>query len=463
MKYLSTILRVGAVILLSLVPLTAQAETISVPPLVIREIKITGEELVVLQATADITDLSEYWVGYTGSDTATPGAIVPSQQLPARSLAAGQALLMTSDGGSTCDAVLVTKLSVSLADTKGTFVVRRLQSSGLSSTFTTVDSVNWAKPGVTGTTTAALDLRKETASMTYALWYHDLSLANPWRVGNLVGCTLTLAPLSSTVPAETVEWVQTAVEPPAIIENINEVETTPDETTIPGDNAGLAPPLITELLPNPAGTGTDSTGEYIELYNANDAPFYLSGFTLQTGLATKHSYLFPSGVTIAPKSFRAFYASQTGLSMSNTSGQAAVLDGSGAVAAQSDPYDSAPDGQAWALAKGAWYWTTKPTEAATNIIAQPISLPASAIKKVVKTSAAAKVKSATTTAKKATKTASAKAKDTATTPAKQVSALPKPTAVHPGVLALVAACAVGYGAYVYRKDLANAFAKLRRH
>jgi hypothetical protein len=265
------------------------------------------------------------------------------------------------------------------------------------------------------------------------------------------------------VPTETVEWTQAAVEPPAIIENINEVETTSDENAIPGDNAGLSPPLITELLPNPAGTGTDSTDEYIELYNANDAPFYLSGFTLQTGLATKHSYLFPSGVMIAPKSFRAFYASQTGLSMSNTSGQAALLDGSGAVVAQSDPYDSAPDGQAWALANGTWYWTTKPTQAATNVIAQPIALPASAIKKVVKTGAAAKVKSATTTAKKASKTTTTKAKDTATTPAKQVSALPKPTAVHPGVLALVATCAVGYGAYVYRKDLANAFAKLRRH
>jgi hypothetical protein len=149
--------------------------------------------------------------------------------------------------------------------------------------------------------------------------------------------------------------------------------------------------------------------------------------------------------------------------MSNTSGQAALLDGSGAFVAQSDPYDSAPDGQAWALANGTWYWTTKPTEAATNVIAQPITLQASAIKKVVKAATTAKVKSATTTAKKATKATSTKSKDTATTPAKQVRALPKPTAVHPGVLALVASCAVGYGAYVYRKDLANAFTKLRRH
>ncbi|QQS18770.1 hypothetical protein IPL68_01715 [Candidatus Saccharibacteria bacterium] len=151
------------------------------------------------------------------------------------------------------------------------------------------------------------------------------------------------------------------------------------------------------------------------------------------------------------------------MSLSNTSGQATLLDGTGTVVAQSDPYDSAPDGQAWALANGTWYWTTKPTEAATNIIAQPITLPATAIKKVVTAKTAAKVKSASTSAKKTTKTTTQNAKDTAATPAKQVSALPKPTAIHPGVLALVAACAVGYGAYVYRKDLANAFHKLRRH
>lgn len=462
MKYLRQILRVGILLTLSFVPLKVQAETVTLPPLVIREIKITGEELVVLQATQDIPDLSEYWVGYTGSDTANPGAIVPSQQLPARAITAGQAVLMTSDGGSTCDAVLTTKLSVALTDTKGTFVIRHLTSDGLSSTFTTIDNVNWAKPGVTAVTTALLDLRKETSSMTYAVWYHDPSLTKSWRVGNLAGCTLTLAPLTSGAPTDTVEWEQSAVEPPAIIENINEVETTPEESAIPGDNAGLAPLLITELLPNPAGTGTDGTDEYVELYNSNDAPFYLSGFTLQTGLATKHNYMFPSGVTIPAKSFRAFYASETGLSMSNTSGQAALLDGSGAVVAQSDPYDSAPDGQAWALANGVWYWTTKPSAAATNIIAQPIKLPATAVKRVVTSaSTTAKVKSAST--KKSTKATSSKPKTSSAVPVKQVAELPKPSSIHPGVLALVAACAVGYGAYVYRKDLANALHKLRRH
>ena len=470
MKHLRNIFGVVTVMLISFVPLKVQAEDVVVLPLVIREMKITGEEFVVLQATQDIADLSQYWIGYTGSDTANPGAIVPSQQLPVRGIMAGEALLLTSDGGATCDAVLTTKLSVALADTKGTFVVRHLTSNGLSSTFTTVDSVNWAKPSATATTAAQLDLRKETASLAYAVWYHDPSLTKPWRVGSLAGCTLTLAPLATGTTSETVEWDQTAIEPPAVIENVSEVEVAPDIKSIPSENTGLAPPLITELLPNPMGTGTDGTDEYIELYNANDASFYLSGFTLQTGLVTKHTYIFPAGVVMPAKSFGVFYSSETSLSMSNTSGQATLLDRSGAVVAQSDPYDSAPDGQSWALANGTWYWTTKPTAAATNVIAQPIEKPATVTKtltvKVPATPSTPQVKAATTkTLQPKVKTVSSKpaAKTATAVPVRQATPIPGPAPIHPGVLALVVACAVGYGAYAYRKDMANAFHKLHRH
>ncbi|MFZ1248961.1 MAG: lamin tail domain-containing protein [Candidatus Saccharimonadales bacterium] len=479
MKYLATLWRVGTILTLltlSLAPARAWAETFSVtaPPLLIREIKITGDEFVVLQATENIADLSEYWLGYSSSDTQNPGAIIPTQQLPARALATGQALLLTSDGATTCDAVLISKLSVSLSDTKGTLVVRKLQSMGLASTFTTVDSVNWIKPGATATTLDQIDLRKETAGMSYAVWYHDPSYGKPWRVGNLVDCSLTLAgvgtnPSQPSAP-EVVSWAAQPVEPPAIIESVAEGTQPTEVITNPNANAGLAPPLITELLPNPGGTGTDATDEFVELYNSNDAVFDLSGFTIQTGLTTKHNYAFPQGTTLQPKSFRAFYASQTGLSMSNTSGQASLLDKNSAVIAQSDPYDAAPDGQAWVLANGVWYWTTKSTPQETNIVAQPIASAATAVKKLTVSAAApskAAVKGAatkTTSAAKATKTtkkAASTTKQTATTTRPTETA--KSTSVHPGVLAAVAIGAVAYGLYEYRRDIANRLARFRRH
>ncbi len=471
MKYLSRVLGVGLGFVLLCTPLSASAQDsltpdLTVPALFIREVKITGEEFVVLQATVPIADLSEYWLGYVSSELVNPGAVVPTQQMPARALAAGQAVLLTSDGGNTCDAVFTTKLSYSLADTKGTLVVRRLESAGLTSTFTTVDSVQWVKPGVTGTTTVALDLRKEVSSLSYAVWYHDSTFTKPWRVGNLLGCNLTLQPMTAgtTSEPELVVWQQASLEPPAIIESVNEQELTPEKSNQPSENAGLAPPLITELVANPQGTGTDAVDEFIELYNSNDTTFSLAGFTLQTGLTTKHSYVFPNGTSIAPKSFITFYSRETGLSMSNTGGQASLLDRAQGVVAQSDPYDSAPDGQAWALANGTWYWTTKLTPSSTNIIAQPIAQPATAAKKLTVKTAIPKTtqvksvstKTKTTTPKKVTQPKKA-------TPTQKPVAMTGPLPIHPGVLALVAASAVGYGAYVYRKDLANTLYKLRRH
>ena len=473
MKFLRKNVALGLICILSSVPLSAAAQTSSVPPLVIREIKVTGEEFVVLQATEDIPDLSIYWIGYASSDTVSPGAVLPSQQLPARPLGKEQAVLLTSDSGSTCDAVYTAKLSVSLADTKGTFAVRLLENSGLSSTFTTIDSVNWAKPAATAVTTALLDVRKETTMLAYPVWYHDPAFVKPWRLGNLAGCELTLAPVSgsSSNATETVSWQQSALEPPAIIEALNEVEMNGDGDSVPSENATLAPPIITEILPNPLGTGNDASDEYIELYNSNDAQFDLGGFTLQTGLATKHAYTLPAGTTILPNEFKVFYAAQTGLSMSNTSGQVTLLDRSKGTVAQSDPYDSAPDGQAWALANGTWYWTTKTTPATTNIINQPILKPATGISKLSVKAASTSgkkssgaVKSAATKKAKATKTKTAANKQkAATTPVKQTAVAPRSTSIHPGVLALFISGGVGYGAYVYRKDMANAFYKLRRH
>ena len=458
MKGRSLLWRVGLVLLLCCAPVTAHAEEISAarPQLLIREAKITGDEFVVLQATDHIPELSEYWIGYVGSDTAEPGTIVPVQQLPHYELQAGQAVLLTSDGAEVCDAVLTTKLTASLGDSKGTLVVRQLQNSGITSTFTTIDSVNWAKPSASSETQAQLDIRKE-AGMTYAVWYHDPTYVQPWRVGNLAACTLTLGLESTRAvdPPATIEWTQAAIEPPAIIEASATDESTTTAQSSANQNLGLAPPLITELLPNPMGTGTDATDEFIELYNSNDAVFTLSGFTLQTGLSTTHSWLIPTGVTIPAKGYKVLYATDSKLSMSNTSGQVTLFDTAGTKVAQSDPYDSAPDGQAWALANGAWYWTTKPTPGGTNDIAAPIVKAATASKKVTTTATAVKG----TTTKTPTKATTVASKTTASGAQNQATSV----ALHPLVLASVALAAIGYGVYEYRHDLANAFSKFRRN
>lgn len=427
-----------------------------VPQLVFRELKITGDEFIVLEntGTAATPTLDHYWLGYTGDDQAAP---VPTQQLPAGLvLQPGQTLLLSYGTAQTCDAVAVAKLSSSLSDTKGVLSLWQASPTSFSLLPGTVRWLN--KPSDTydsdGKTPVPLAFNtKDDASVTDAVWYKDPADPNAaWRLGDFqAACTLTFTAGSSdsgsSAPVSIV-WPQNDTDPPAIIESLATSSKTASGPYLPAADLGLKPPQLTELLPNPLGTGTDKTDEFIELYNPNSRTFDLSGFKLQTGLTTKHTYTFPAGTTLAPKKFTAFYSADTGLSLSNTTGQADLQDPFGTVIAKTGVYGSAKDGQAWALANGTWYWTLKPTPNAANIVNQT----SGSIRTVSDKQASAAIKGASTTASPLQGTAQTAASDT-----------PAPAPVHPGVLAAVAALAVGYGVYEYRHDLANRIHQFREH
>lgn len=444
----------GVLLLLVCLPISAGADGTVAPALSFREVKITNDEFVVVQATKDISDLSAYWLGYSSVDTATN--IVPTQQLPAIPLKAGQAVLMTSDQAQTCDAVYSTKLSASLSDTKGALELRQLVNLDKStSTFTTIDSVTWTKPSTTDKTpvTDNLDLRKETGIAT-PVWYHSPSApSSAWAVGNFSACSLNIAQ-STSAPSQTFTWQASNVDPPALIQSLSTDTASSDSgPIIPAVDFGLSPPQINELLPNPIGTGTDASDEFIELYNPNISTFDLSGFILQTGSTTKHSYTFPAGTSLPGKAFVAFYSADTGLSLSNTAGASDLEDPLGALLSQTDDYGTAKDGQSWSLAKGTWYWTTHPTPNASNIIVQPVATAGSSKKSSSSSKkSSASVKGASTSKVSSTLPSNSPAADTT-----QV------TPIHPWTLAVVAALALAYGLYEYRLDLANYFHRFRRH
>lgn len=444
----------GGLLMLLSIPHLAGADTATAPALSFREVKISGDEFVVVQANQAISDLSAFWLGYSSSDTATN--LVPTQQLPAIALASGQAVLLTSDAAQTCDAVYTTKLSVSLSDTKGALQVRKLVNIDKNtSTFTTIDTVNWIKPGTSDKTvvTDNLDLRKE-AGISLPVWYHNAAdTSAAWAVGNFANCSLSAAPSGST-SQQTYAWPSSSSGPPAVILSLATNDSAANVTpTIPASDLGLLPPQITELLPNPTGTGTDASDEFIELYNPNAKPFDLSGFTLQTGSTTKHSYVFPADTTLPPSSFVAFYSADTGLSLSNTSGESDLLDPLGALLSQTDAYGTAKDGQSWAFANGSWYWTLQPTPSKSNVIAQATgSSSSSASKSASKKSATAKVKGASTSTANTRTTSTSGATDAA-----QVAP------IHPWTLAVVGGLALAYGLYEYRLDIQNLLHRLKRH
>lgn len=240
---------------------------------------------------------------------------------------------------------------------------------------------------------------------------------------------------------------------------------TPAPTPVPSTNNGLAAPEVTELLPNPASPQTDTDDEFIELYNPNGQAFDLSSYGLQSGTTTLHNYVFPTGTSLPAYGYSAFFSRSTHLSLSNTGGQARLLDPSGQVISQSEIYGAAADGQAWALVNDTiWQWTTTSTPGAANVIDSPAPPPSKATtSKTASSKSSASTKKATTSSKKSTSK-----KPTLTTSAANVSGV-KATSdkrlspIHPVVLVMVGGLALLYALYEYRSDLANRFHQLKRY
>lgn len=250
--------------------------------------------------------------------------------------------------------------------------------------------------------------------------------------------------------------VQPTNEPPAILlpsatSAVSTSTVSGSGASIPASDKGLQSPQITELLPNPGSPNTDAADEFVELYNNNDAAFDLSGFMLYIGSSGSKHVTFPDGTTIAPHSFKAFFSSDLHLSLSNSAGKVSLVDPLGNQLYATDDYGTAKDDTAWALAQGKWQWTSRPTPGATNIITTPMV--------TGKKTPATKAKTSKASTKAATtkhKTKAASVSDMAV-----ASSVQPDTPLHPLTLAVVGSFALLYGAYEYRRDLANRFHQLR--
>ena len=442
------------------------ADTTAVPSLTISQLKITSSngQLVTLYNSSNSTlNMSNYQLEYFNSfdlSKATSSKLIPlSGVLPPHSY------FMVNDGTlQLCFQLTVDSTSLGFSSTSGLIEVLAVNQAAPGSLVSAVlqDYVGWSKtaaPGaqiLPGNTNAFLQRQPVDSQNNPILTAPGSGSWLPVQPDPANACGLVSGTGATTTSvASGLNQLLPASEPPATIVSAGDVSIN-SIAALPTADIGLMAPQITELLPNPNGTGNDATDEYIELYNANDVAFDLSGFSLQSGLTTTRSYTFPAGTQLLPHSFTAYYASLTKLTLSNSGGQATFFDPGGNSLSATEPYGNAADGQAWALADGHWYWTLQPTPSSANVVtAAPVkvtkaaAVPKKGVPRTPKVSAAKKVvvAKADKVAKKPKQTALIK--NAATTPA------PAAAPIHPWILALIASLALLYAVYEYRKDLAN--------
>ncbi len=442
-------------------PAPARAATASAPSLVVSQLKITssnGQFITLYNSTDSAIDASKYQLEYFNNydlAKATSSKLVSlSGTVPPHGY------FMVNDGTLLlCYQLTVDSVSLGLSSTAGLVEVLAFNQASPGGSVTPVlqDYVGWSKTAAAGAqtlpaNTAAFLQRQPTDARNNPAV--NAAGAGSWQAvqpDTTNPCDLVGGTDSSSQVASGLSQLLPGNEPAATILSANDSGGTPspDTASLPAADIGLMAPTVTELLPNPDGTGNDATDEFIELYNPNDVAFDLSGFSLQVGTTTLHSYRFPSGSGLLAHGFTAFYSSATGLSLSNSGGQARLLDPFGNSVSATGIYGTAKDGLAWALANGKWYWTTKLTPGSPNVIDQP-----PAAKKVAAKSAAAKPSKASAAKAKKTKTAALAA-------SQPTDDQPAAEPIHAWTLALVAAAALLYGAYEYRADLANRMYQLR--
>jgi hypothetical protein len=469
MRRIKIILQAGstAIVVASLLavglPGPARADTAHVPSLVISQLKITssnGQFITLYNSTGSTLDMSKYQLEYFNHYDL--GKATSSRLISLSGLVPPHGYFMVNDSSlMLCYQMTVDSVSLGLSSTTGMIEVLGFNQAtpGGSVSPDLQDYAGWSKTAAAGaqtlpsSTNAFLQRLPVDASNNPAV---GLAGGGTWQtVQPDANNTCGLVGANGTTIIQTgLSQLLPSAEPAAIIVSLNGDDNSSApalSAVMPAADIGLMAPTITELLPNPAGTGNDTTDEFIEVYNPNNTSFDLSGFGLQVGTTSLHNYVFPAGTMLPPQGFTVFYSSVTGLSLSNSGSQAKLLDPFGNSIAASAVYGTAKDGLAWALANGKWYWTTKLTPGAANIITQP---PAS--KK-----ATAKAKSS----KAASKTKASKKAKVKTTAASQYGAddPASTTPIHAWTLALVAILALLYGIYEYRTDLANRIYQLRRY
>ncbi len=204
-------------------------------------------------------------------------------------------------------------------------------------------------------TSDTVTLLRPDASTADTTTYDDTTRGESWaRIANTWQWT-------TAVTADTVNEAS-APEAPA--------PSTSDQTNSPSTPATPSPAMpietsdaimLNELLPNPAGSET--TDEWIELYNAGDTAVNLN----QWQLTDQTRYFTITDTRIPAHGYVVFESSETRINLNNTGDTVYLVDPNGTIR-NGTTYEAAAENQSWADSNNSWAWTTSPTPGAENTV-----------------------------------------------------------------------------------------------
>jgi hypothetical protein len=175
----------------------------------------------------------------------------------------------------------------------------------------------------------------------------------------------TLDPLLSWTYGSLADMPSSQVE---VVELENELPTENPEIPEPETPVIVVPsvhPIITEVLPNPQGA--DAGNEFIELYNPlSDAAIALSSYVLRVGKELEKSYTFPATAVLQPGQYVAFYNSEIGFTLLNSTSRLQLAYDDTPVG-EVIVYDTPKDDHAWAFVGETWLYTNRPTPNNANV------------------------------------------------------------------------------------------------
>lgn len=127
-----------------------------------------------------------------------------------------------------------------------------------------------------------------------------------------------------------------------------------------------APLLITEALPNP--DGSDTSNEFIELYNPTYKEVVLTPYVVKVGQHLETTIKFLHHETIPSGGYFVLKNDTYTFTLLNSSSNIALLTNDAQLIAQISVYSNPYDGFAWALIDGTWQYTNQPTPGRPNLL-----------------------------------------------------------------------------------------------